>query len=49
MAYSLTQNNALQGALFAEAELIVSRAGSLNAMGSSPISYEIDTFTDSRL
>ena len=49
MAYSLTQNGALQGTLFGEAELIAGRASSLNAQGSSPIDYTFDTFTNARL
>ena len=49
MAYSLTQNNKLKNDLINEADFIASKAGSFNAKGSTPVSYEIDTFTDSRL
>ncbi len=49
MSYSLTQNSKLKNDLIAEADLVAGRAGSLNAMGSTPTSYEIDDYTNSRL
>lgn len=49
MAYSLTQNTKLATDLLSEAEFVAGRASSLNASGSTPISYEIDDFLNSRL
>lgn len=49
MAYSLTQNTGLKDSLMAEASLLAPSAMHFNSKGSTPISYEIDTFLDSRL
>lgn len=48
MAYALTQSLPVKGAMMQEAEAVVGKAASYNAMGSSPDNYEFNVFTDSR-